>query len=375
MKHGAMTFKPWFCFVFVSALLPALFAADKALSETKPLSMSHSLGWVRKNLPAHSGEEWDEKLDEAKWGTPSSKQALAKNWVIQLTDTQWAALVETKGKAPEEDAYFDLWVPAETSEVRGVVAISAHGSGSSLFKHPELRSIARKLDLALFCFAGNPVQRGFWPRSLLFDQLSELGGRVGHPELANAPLFLYGHSNGTGFSAIFTAGAADRVWGWVSMRPGTTLQVYQPAAATVPGLVIFGEKDSFFARPSVARNLAVIPLMRTRHNAVWNQVVEAGGGHGPSKQTWFLVFSFLRQTFAARVPTDASLATGPLQLNTLQPDSGFRGQDWDDVVGGPQALEIAPAGEFEGDAQAASWLINQAYAKDWQSFQQHGEVR
>ena len=31
-----------------------------------------------------------------------------------------------------------------------------------------------------------------------------------------------------------------RVWAWVSMRPGTTFQVYQPGAAQIPGLIIFG---------------------------------------------------------------------------------------------------------------------------------------
>lgn len=359
----------------MTSIPPRLSATDVELTETKSLSMSHSLSWVRQHLDEELKDHWDGELDEVKWGTPSAKQALARNWVIPLTDTQWNTLVKEKGEAPAEDAHFDLWIPAEASVVRGVVTMSGHGSGADLFQHPELRNMARKLGLALFCFAGNPVQRGFWPRRLLFDQLAAFGGRGGHPELANAPLFLYGHSNGTGFSAIFTAGATDRVWGWVSMRPGTTFQTYQPEAAMVPGLVIFGEKDSFFERPSVEENLAVVPRMRTQYNAVWNYVVEANGGHAPGNLTWPLVFSFLRQSFAARVPMDTNSPAGPPRLISLNSDSGYRGSNWDVAAGGLQALEIAPASEFQGDAFSASWLINQAYAEDWQSFQQSGKIR
>jgi hypothetical protein len=109
------------------------------------------------------------------------------------------------------------------------------------------------------------MQRGFWPRSLLDQRIAAFAEKSQHPELKHAPLFLYGHSNGTGFSAIYPAVEGSRVWAWVSMRPGTTFQVYQPKAAQTPGMVIFGEDDGFFARPSKEQNMAVVEAMRQKH--------------------------------------------------------------------------------------------------------------
>ena len=156
------------------------------------------------------------------------------------------------------------------------------------------------------------------------------------------------------------------------MRPGTTFQVYQPGAAQVPGLVIFGEDDPFLARPSKEENLAVVPALRKNHRALWNIAVEPKTGHGPGEKTWPLVFSFLRHSFTARVPTDAK--SGPVKLNALALESGHLGQNWQTKPGGYQQLLTAPFAEFTGDKSTASWLLNADYAKDWQQFQELGEV-
>ncbi|MDF1815252.1 MAG: hypothetical protein P1V20_23835 [Verrucomicrobiales bacterium] len=363
--------------IVISALLiqSAAMTADIEITKVEQMTMSHSLDWVRSKFGHSQGGNWDSVLDEIKWGTPAEGKKAVRNWDYRVTDQQWTEYIEKNGAAPDQEVKFDLWIPGETKVVKGLVAISSHGSGKALFENPELRKIARKLDLALFRFLGNPVQRGFWPRSLLFDKLRDFGNEAGHPELPNAPLFLYGHSNGTGFSAIFTAGASGRVWGWVSMRPGTTFQVFQPRAAAVPGLVIFGEDDHFLARPSIETNLDVVPLMRKQHNAVWNFAVEPNTGHGPTAKTWPLVFSFLKHSFAARVPADADPSKGPVKLTQLDPDSGLRGGNWNSKTDGYQTLKVGTLEDFKDDDTGASWLLNADYAKDWQTFQQFGEVR
>jgi hypothetical protein len=347
----------------------ALRAADIELTETRQLPECHSIGWVRAHTQVKDQKPWDGVLDEAKWGTPSPQQLGVRNWNWKLTDAQWHNAVTQKGEGKKEDVKFDLWVPGDLPTAKGVVVISGHGSGETLFRHPGLRQLARELHLALFKFVGNPMQRGFWPRSLLYERLKEFGTKSGHPELEHAPLFLYGHSNGTGFSAIFPDTEGARVWAWVSMRPGITFQVYQPGAAQVPGLVIFGEDDQFLARPSKAENLAVVPLMRKKHNARWNFAVEPKTGHGPGEKTWPLVFSFLRHTFAARVPADDRQS-----LAVLAVEQGYLGQNWDVTKGGYQTLSVAPCASFAGDKSTASWLVNAAYAADWQAFQRDGQI-
>ena len=193
-------------------------AADIEITETLQLPECHSLGWVRANAGVKGQGAGNLILDEAKWGTPAPGQVIEQHWDWKLTDEQWRDAVKQKGEGKREDVKFDLWIPDGIGTVRGIVTITGHGSGETLYKHAEMRKIARELHLALFKFVGNPMQRGFWPRSLLYDRLRDFGSKSQHPELAKVPLFLYGHSNGTGFSAIFTATESERVWAWVSMR-------------------------------------------------------------------------------------------------------------------------------------------------------------
>jgi cephalosporin-C deacetylase-like acetyl esterase/pimeloyl-ACP methyl ester carboxylesterase len=282
--------------------------------------------------------------------------------------------VQQKGEGKKEDTTFELWLPGDIGYAKGIVVISKHGAGRNLFVHPELRRMARELHLALFTFEGNPMQRGFWPRSLLYERLAVFAQKTGHPELAHAPFFLFGHSNGTGFSAIFPATESARVWAWVSMRPGTVFQVYQPSAAQIPGLVIFGEDDQFFARPSKVESLAVVQAMRKNCGALWNCVVEPKSGHAPGENTWPLVFSFLRHTFTSRVPADADPRQAPVKLIALREEVACLGQNWDPVQGGYQNLPVAPVASFSGNKTVASWLINAAYTADWQKFQAEGRL-
>ncbi len=363
----------WFSILLV-AVSSCVRAADIELSETVQLPECHSIGWVRANAGVKSQGAGNLILDEAKWGTPAPGQVIEQHWDWKLTDEQWRAAVREKGEGKLEDVRFDLWVPEAVGTVRGVVVMTGHGSGEALFKHAELRAIARELHLALFKFVGNPVQRGFWPRSLLDERLRDLGAKAKHSELVNAPLFLYGHSNGTGFSAIFPATEGARVWAWVSMRPGTTFQVYQPGAARVPGMIVFGENDDFFARPSREQNMGVVEAMRKKHGALWHFAVEPKTGHGPGEKTWPLVFSFLRHSFAARVPADADASKGPVKLNELSVESGHLSRNWDAATGGYQTLETAPFASFRGDKSAASWLLNAPFAADWQAFQRDGQL-
>jgi hypothetical protein len=349
--------------------------ADTELHETEPLSMHHSIGWVRTHAPGISAPGWNGLLDEAHWGTPSPQQIVTRIWSWKPTDQEWLELIKKSETPPPEPVSFDLWIPDGIKTVRGVVAISGHGSGENLFKRNDLRSLASQLGLALFKFVGNPVQRGFWPRSLLFDRLASLGSRCGHPELKHAPLFLYGHSNGTGFSALFAAAEKDRVWGWVSMRPGITFQVAQPDAASVPGLVIFGEDDHFLARPSRAENLAVIPHLRQTHHVLWAFAVEPKTGHGPGEKTWPLVLSFLRHSFATQIPINHNPIDGPTPLTRPTESSGFIGKPWDSNSGGYQTLPITPFNSApEPDRKVSPWLLNAEFAAEWQSFQATGDV-
>jgi hypothetical protein len=86
------------------------------------------------------------------------------------------------------------------------------------------------------------------------------------------------------------------------------------------------------------------------------------------------VFSFLRHSFDARVPSDADCRQGPVKLNVLAVDRGLLGHNWDSAAGGYQSLSVFPFADFPGEKAAASWLLNSAYADDWQAFQRDGQI-
>jgi len=64
-----------------------------------------------------------------------------------------------------------------------------------------------------------------------------------------------------------------------------------------------------------------------------------------------------------------------VKLCPLMPESGHIGQNWQTKPGGYQMLITAPFADFPGDKSTASWLLNADYAKDWQVFQNTGEVQ
>lgn len=63
-----------------------------------------------------------------------------------------------------------------------------------------------------------------------------------------------------------------------------------------------------------------------------------------------------------------------MKLNALALESGHLGQNWDSTKGGYQTLTIAPFANFTAEKATASWLVNAAYAADWQAFQRDGHL-
>ncbi len=114
--------------------------------------------------------------------------------------------------------------------------------------------------------------------------------------------------------------------------------------------------------------------MRKDHAALWHCAVESKTGHGPGEPSWSLMFSFLQQTWKARVPADADPRHGPVKLMAPRPESGYLGRNWDPAKGGYQTLPVAPFTDFSDDKSTASWLIDAEYAANWQQFQRDGKL-
>lgn len=71
--------------------------------------MSHSIGCVGTNASSKETARWHGALDEAKWGSPSPQQVVARNWDWNISDDAWRSALDRQGEGPAEDVMFELW--------------------------------------------------------------------------------------------------------------------------------------------------------------------------------------------------------------------------------------------------------------------------
>ena len=87
------------------------------------------------------------------------------------------------------------------------------------------------------------------------DTLTTFGNKSKHPEIANAPLLLWGMSAGGEFNYEFTAWKPERVAAFVVNKGGIYYSALLPKAArAVPGILFIGGKD-LWSRIDTIRSL------------------------------------------------------------------------------------------------------------------------
>jgi len=282
---------------------------------------------------------------------------------------EWPYTFRTEVKA--QHAFFHLWLPPHTTVLRGIFGFTYHGCGGPFAERADMRYLAASLDCAIVGLGGETTKRGFTPSRVLFEALEDLGRQSGHAELVNAPIFTFGHSNGTGFSAGFASQEPARAIGWVAFKSANGGQFSLPPIYGIPGLVLSGERDKSYFN----NQLETVETLRSEHAALMGMIVEPGAGHGPNRdKSYKICQAFMRNVFRLRVPVDADPRDGPVQLTALSPDSGWLGRNWAKSVGGGQRLPAAAHAQFEGDADRASWLPNADFARCWQQFSETGDL-
>lgn len=308
-----------------------------------------------------------------------SKPTSAPNHTVVVDPNLWSTSTA--------DKHFHLWVPEKTPVIKGMYVFVFHGCGQEFAEYGELRSLAGELHCAVVGFDkthGYPGA-GDVSSSVLLNALDELARSSNHPELVHAPIFTFGHSNATVFSAGFAGKEPERIFGWMAFKSAYGAQFSVPAIYDIPGLVISGETDdSYFGD-----QLTTVRQLRYRHRALMHMVVEPGVGHGPSKpKTYTILLAFMKTAFLLRVPADADPRQGPVKLNELKESQGWLGQTpdghrirnaqykwlWEQPVDVRRQLEIAPFAEYPGDPRYASWLPSEDYARKWQEFCMTGNV-
>ena len=278
-------------------------------------------------------------------------------------------------------AQFTVWIPANVETLRGAV-VHQHGCGEGSCKSGQTgafdlhwQALAEKHGCALLAPSYEQPQKGdcqMWcdPRNGSDDAfqraLVDLGKKCGHPELATAPLALWGHSGGGHWAGGMTLLHPDRVAA-VWLRSGVPLLQANPdrpqikhhqvpeAALRVPMMCNPGTKEGVTEKNG--RFAKVWPANETLFSAVRGKggligvAVDPLTAHECGNQR-YLAIPWLDACLTARLPDRVGEPLKPMPLNDV----------WLAPLPGTEA---SPAAKFSGDPNKAIWLPNKTIAKAW----------
>lgn len=279
---------------------------------------------------------------------------------------------------------YTIWIPPEVKQLRGVI-VHQHGCGvgscrSGLTGAFDLhwQALAKKHGCALLSPAYEQPEKAdcqLWcdPRNgsdAAFRRgLADLGKQAGHPELADLPWALWGHSGGGHWAGGMVMLHPNRVAAaW--LRSGVPLLAADPkrsgiaahelpdAALTVPIMCNLGTKEGVTVKDG--RFSGVWPA-----NEKFFQTVRGKGGlvgvavdplssHECGNQR-YLAIPWLDACLSARLPKEPG---GSLQE---MPGENV----W---LAEPTGTEAFPAATYRGDLSKLGWLPNERIGKAWMEY-------
>jgi poly(3-hydroxybutyrate) depolymerase len=259
------------------------------------------------------------------------------------------------------NADFRLWLPANAGPVRAIVLLVPGSNGDARDETGDAawQAFAVKHQLALVGVHLTDKERSPFEEyanvskgsgQAILDSISAFAAKSKHPEMANAPLFLWGMSAGGEVNYELVAWKPERVAAFVVNKGG----IYYTALASkasraVPGLLFIGGKD-LESRIDIITGLFAL---NRRGGALWALAEEPDVPHvvGKSKD---LTMMFFEDVMAAR------LGSG----NTLEPMS-----EADGLVADIHAKTFGPApAKFDANKTTA-WLPTERVAKGWQAME------
>ncbi len=285
---------------------------------------------------------------------------------------------------------YTIWIPQEVETLRGVV-VHQHGCGEGSCKSGltgaydlHWQALAQKHSCALLSPSYEQPQDAVcraWcdPRNgsaVTFDRaLEDLGELSGHPELASAPLAIWGHSGGGYWCGGMVLTQPERIaaaWlrsGVPAFEPDPDRADVVPFplpdnALEVPIMCNPGtkegvtDKEGRFAKVWPA-NVAFFEKVRGRGGLI-GIAIDPLTAHecGNSR---YLAIPWLDKCLQLRLPTDPG---GTLrQISTTGA--------W---LAAPQSTVAVPAENFDGDPLSLGWLPDEEIAKSWMQFRKDTQV-
>jgi poly(3-hydroxybutyrate) depolymerase len=285
--------------------------------------------------------------------------------VTQSVNAQDAVTIDY-AKVPGKNydkAEFRLWFPKNVKRLQAVVLLmpGSNGDGRPSVEDLTWQEFATKHNLALVgCrFTDKPHDNHFIEQYVnvsegsgqaLIDALVELAEHSDHPELATAPLLLWGMSAGGQFNYEFVAWKPERVVAFVVNKGGIYYSaLVSQAARSVPGLLFVGGKDMEFRTNTIAGLFAV----NRRGKALWALAEEPNAGHvvGRSRDMALMFFEDV-------LPLRLSNGDEPTALRSIPEKSGF--------IGDLKAKTFQKQGNANVPNYPTAWLPTERTARAWQ---------
>jgi poly(3-hydroxybutyrate) depolymerase len=262
-----------------------------------------------------------------------------------------------------DKAEFRMWCPPGDAPMRAVLVLvpGSNGDGRNDVTEAVWQDFATRNRLALVgCrLTDKPHDQGFIEEYVnvskgtgqaLLDALGALGRQANHPEIADAPLCLWGMSAGGQFNYEFVAWKPARVAAFVVNKGG----IYYSAllsrpARSVPGMLFVGGKDLWSRTNTIAGLFAV----NRRAGAVWALAEEPRAAHvvGRSRDVSLPFFEDV-----LRLRLDTTAAGG---LRPIADKEGFVGD-----LTTKTFKPFAGAGNAQGPTV---WLPSERVARAWQA--------
>jgi poly(3-hydroxybutyrate) depolymerase len=279
---------------------------------------------------------------------------------------------------------YTIWIPTNVKSLRGVI-VHQHGCGEGSCKSGltgafdlHWQALAKKHDCALLAPAYEQPEKAdcqMWcdPRNgsaAAFRKcLVDLGVKSGHPELAEVPWALWGHSGGGHWAGGMVLLYPERVAAaWLRSgvpllkpdpaRSGIKAHILPDAALRVPVMCNPGTKEGVTVKDG--RFAGVWPANEAFFNAIRSQggligvAVDPLTSHECGNQRYFAI-PWLDACLSARLP---KAGTDPLRD---MPTGGA----W---LAEPAGSVAVPAEQFTGDPLKAVWLPNAAIARAWMQY-------
>jgi len=262
-----------------------------------------------------------------------------------------------------DKAEFRLWYPEQVKSFRAALVLvpGSNADGRSDVNDRFWQAFASRYDIALIgChFADKPhdelvenyANAAQGSGQALLDAVVAFSSRSDHPELANAPLLLWGMSAGGEFNYEFTAWKPERVAAFIVNKGGVYFSALLPTAARrVPGLLFVGEEDLEWRK----RIVTGLFSLNRRAGALWALVEEPKVGHvvGRSQEMAAVFFDAI---LSLRIEANASTAP----LVKLDERSG--------IVGELTQGSIQPPSAKLDPSRLTDWFPTERVARAWQS--------